>query len=73
MLLPGLRLEKHAGNGERMSAWSEFILICALLSHSQPPQQEREEGKKNRFIELQSGEKHKPASVLNKRKRATPD
>lgn len=34
---------------------------------------EGRERKKTRFIELQSGEKHKPASMLNERNRATPD
>lgn len=51
LLLPGLRLEKHTGNGERMSAWSEFILICFLLSHLQQPQWEKKKGSLSYSVE----------------------
>lgn len=32
-LLPGFRLEKHEGTGDRMPVWPEFTLVSAASSH----------------------------------------
>lgn len=73
MLLPGLRLEKHAGErGEDVCLVRVHSYLRSAFPFTAAAAREGRE-KKTRFIELQSGEKHKPASMLNERKRATPD